>query len=76
MAAATSKVTGRSKITTCRSVREKSCIIGLPPTSTSTMRRTRPSVPITEYWTLLPHPKKYDRACSSPVAGSRFGWAV
>ena len=37
-----SKVTGRSRITTCRSVRAKSWIIGLPCTSMSTLRRIRP----------------------------------
>jgi len=51
-------------------------IIGLPDTSTSMFRRTRPSVPVTEYWTLFPHPKKYEMAWSSPVTGSTFGWAV
>ena len=37
-----SKVTGRSRITTCFSVRAKSCIIGLPWTWMSMLRRTRP----------------------------------
>jgi hypothetical protein len=47
-----------------------------PPVSTSTVLRTRASVPMTEYWTLLPQPQKYETACSSPVSGSRLGWAV
>ena len=42
VAVAMSKVTGRSRITTCCSVRAKSWIIGLPCTSMSTLRRIRP----------------------------------
>ena len=53
-----------------------SCIIGLPATSMSTVRRARPSAPITEYCTVLPRYMLYETACSSPVSGSRLGCAV
>ncbi len=58
------------------SVSDMSCIIGLPATSMSTVRRALPSAPITEYCTVLPRYMLYETACSSPVSGSRLGCAV